>query len=240
MNSVVLAPQFYARCAGVCYLLIIVLGIFGQIVVRNSLIAMDDAALTVSNIMASSLLWRLGIVGDLAMHLLDIPLMVILYRLLRPVHQTIALMTLVFNAVQTAVLATNKLTLIMPLLLMGNDHITATFSSEQINAQIMLLIEAHNYGFGLGLIFFGFACLGYGYLIVKSTYIPKVFGILMAISGFCYLINSFVLMLYPALSPTVFMLMVICLIAELSLCLRLLIKGVSLPHWQHALKKLES
>lgn len=240
MNSVVLAPQFYARCAGVCYLLIIVLGIFGQIVVRNSLIAMDDAALTVSNIMASSLLWRLGIVGDLAMHLLDIPLMVILYRLLRPVHQTIALMTLVFNAVQTAVLATNKLTLIMPLLLMGNDHITATFSSEQINAQIMLLIEAHNYGFGLGLIFFGFACLGYGYLIVKSTYIPKVFGILMAIAGFCYLINSFVLMLYPALSPTVFMLMVICLIAELSLCLRLLIKGVSLPHWQHALKKLES
>ena len=240
MNSLVLAPQFYARCAGVCYLLIIVLGIFGQIVVRGSLVVMDDPAATVSNIAETPLLWRLGIVGDLAMHLLDIPLMVILYLLLRPVHQAIALMALVFNVVQTAVLAANKLTLIIPLLLINNDHTAAAFPAEQINAQIMLLLETHNYGFGLGLTFFGFACLGYGYLIVKSGYIPKVFGFLMALAGFCYLINSFVLMLYPALSPTVFMLMVICLVAELSLCLRLLIKGVSLPHWQHALKKLES
>lgn len=67
-------PQGYARIAGVCYLLIILLGVFGQIVVHGLLIVPEDAAATAQHISASPLLWRWGIVGDIAMHLLDIPL----------------------------------------------------------------------------------------------------------------------------------------------------------------------
>lgn len=234
------SPQVYTRTAGVCYLLIILLGFFGQIVVRNSLIVPGDAAATLANIVASPWLWRWGILGDIGMHLLDIPLMVILYLLLKPVHKTIALMALVFNVLQTAVLATNKLTLIIPLLLMGNSQYAAAFTPEQIQAQIMLLLDVHNYGFALGLIFFGVACLGYGYLIFNSGYFPGLIGIFMAIAGCCYLINSFVLILAPALSPLVFPLLGICLLAELSFCLWLLGRGVNIPLWRQALPTLES
>lgn len=62
------SPQTYVRIAGICYLLIILLGIFGQVVVRNSLIVAGDAAATVANISESLWLWRLGGIGDIAMH----------------------------------------------------------------------------------------------------------------------------------------------------------------------------
>ena len=231
-----IVPQVYTRIAGVCYLLIILLGIFGQIFVRGSLIVQGDAAATVSNIVESPLLWRIGIVGDIAIHLLDIPLMIILYLLLHVVHKPIALMALAFNMIQTAVLATNKLVLIVPLLMLGNKQHDA-FSAEQINAQIQLLIDLHNYGFGVGLIFFGFACLCYGYLIFTSGYLPKIIGSFMAVAGCCYLLNSAALILTPELSARVFPMLGLCLMAELSFCLWLLIKGVNIPVWNELQKK---
>lgn len=236
MSVLTVSPQIYTRTAGICYLLIILLGIFGQIVVRGSVIEPGDAAATVGNIIASPLLWRWGVVGDIAMHMLDIPLMIILYILLSPVHKTIALMALGFNVIQTAVLAANKLTLIVPMILLGDAQYAAAFTPAQIQAQIALLLDIHNYGFGLGLIFFGFACLGYGYLIAKSRYFPRAVGILMAIAGLCYLINSIVLILAPAIAGYTFTLLGLCLIAELSFCLWLLFKGVSVRQWDAARK----
>ncbi len=226
------SPWEYARIAGLCYLLIILLGIFGQIIVRGSYIVSEDAAATMQNIVASPLLWRWGIAGDIAMHLLDIPLMIILFLLLKPVNKTVALLALAFNIIQTAVLATNKLALMVPLIVVTNSHYVSALSPEQISAQIMLLIDIHNYGFGLGLIFFGFACLCYGYLIFNSGFFPKIIGVLIAIAGLCYLINSFVLILLPAAPPMVYPILGVCLLSELSLCLWLLLKGVDQQHWQ--------
>lgn len=239
MNSLAQFPQVYTRIAGTCYLLIILLGIFGQIVVRNSLVVMNDPAMTVNNIAESSLLWRLGIAGDITMHLLDIPLMIILYLLLKPVNKVVALVSLAFNVIQTATLSANKLTLIVPLLLMNSQN-AGGFTHEQISAQIMLLLDTHNYGFGLGLIFFGFACLGYGYLIFKSGYFPKAIGILIVVAGLCYLTNSFTLIIVPAFSFFTFALLGVCLLAELSFCLWLLVRGVKLPVWQQALQRMEN
>lgn len=235
-----ISPQVYARVAGICYLLIILLGVFGQVVVRSSLIVAGDATATINNILAAPLLWRLGIIGDIAMHLLDIPLMVFLYLLLKPVHKPIALLALVFHLIQTAVLSTNKLVLMLPLLLLGNAQYMAAFTPAQIEAQILLLVDVHNYGFGLGLIFFGFTCLCYGYLIFKSRYLPKPIGIFIIMAGLCYLINSGVLILAPAISPYVFPLLMVCLLAELALCFWLLIKGVKSGQWQPQLQNLES
>jgi hypothetical protein len=212
-------------------LLIIIAGATGQVFVRNSLVIPDDALATVNNLMAHPSLWRLGIFGDILMHVFDIPLMVILYLLLKPVNRNMALLGLSFNLIQTAVLVVNKLALILPLIILGSAGYLAAFEPSQINAQIVLLTDVHNYGFGLGLIFFGFACLVYGYLIFKSGYFPKLIGIFIAIAGLCYLINSFTLILAPAYSPKVFPILVICLFAELSFCLWLLFRGVDQSKW---------
>jgi hypothetical protein len=121
----------------------------------------------------------------------------------------------------------------MPLFLLGDADYLKSFDSHQLQALSYLSIKAHGYGFGIGLIFFGFECLVLGYLIFKSGYLPKTIGILMQIAGVCYLVNSFSLLLAPRFADLIFPAVLIpSFIGELSLCLWLLVKGVNVSKWK--------
>jgi hypothetical protein len=227
-----ISPQVYARTGGVAYLIIIIAGLFGEMFVRNNIIVSGDATSTANHIMASPLLWRVGIAGDLVMHICDVILMMIFYVLLKPVNKNLALMALLFNLVQTAVLVANKMNLLMPLFLLGDADYLKALDPHQVRALAYLAVKAHGYGFGIGLIFFGLECLIIGYLIFKSGYLPRVIGVMMQIAGLCYLINSFALILAPAFADWLFPgILVPAFIAELSLCLWLLVKGVNSRKW---------
>lgn len=199
-----LPPAWQLRLAGLLYLVLIVLGGAGEMAVRGALVVSGDAAATAHNIMASEALWRAGIAGDLLMHVLDLPVIVVLYLLLRPVHRGMALFATLINLVQTAVLAANKLNLLLPLFLLGDGAYLKAFAPEQLQALAYLAIKAHGYGFGIGLIFFGVACLARGWLIARSTYVPRPLGVLLAVAGASYLANSFALLLAPALADKLF------------------------------------
>ena len=231
----VLSPQRSARLAGVLYLAIIVLGLFGEMFVRARLVVPGDPAATAHAISASPLLWRAGIAGDLLMHVLDVPVMVILYVLLRPVNRHLALLATLINLVQTAVLAANKLNLLVPLFMLDDAGYLQAFSVEQRHVLSTLAIKAHGFGFGIGLIFFGVACLIRGYLLFRAEYFPRILGILLALAGLGYLVNSFALLLAPALASAIFPgVLVPAFVGELSLCLWLIIKGVSVGPWEQA------
>ena len=231
--SIERSPHRYARIAGILYLAIIASGMFGESYVRGTLIVPGDAAATSAAISASPLLWRAGIAGDLLMHVFDVPVMVVLYYLLRPVSRSLALFATLINLVQTAVLVANKITLMVPLFLLEKSSYLIAFSPEQLHAFSSLAIKTHGYGFGIGLIFFGVACLIRGYLIFKSTYLPKTLGILMLMAGCGYLLNSFALLLAPAFADAIFPgVLIPAFVGELSLTLWLIIKGVNVEHWR--------
>ncbi len=227
------SPQVYARIGGILYLIIIVAGILGELFVRGTLVVSGDAAATAQHIMASPLLWRIGITGDILMHVCDVPMMLVLYVLLRPVHKHLALLAVLFNLIQTAVLVANKLTLLLALFFLGNADYLKSLNPQALQALAYLSIKLHDYGFGLGLIFFGFECLVLGYLIFRSGYFPRILGILLQLAGLSYLINSFSLLLAPTLagmiSPAI---LLPALIGELALCLWLLVKGVNVKLWE--------
>src|SRR5689334_19946855 len=103
-SAVATSPKLYARIADVLYLGLILSRMMAVIFVRGRLIVSGDATATANNIIAYPLLWRVGILADLMMHVCDVPVMLILYVLLRPVNQTVALLPLLFTLVQTAVL----------------------------------------------------------------------------------------------------------------------------------------
>lgn len=229
-----------ARLGGVLYLILILVGMFAVLFVRDKLIVSADPAATARNIMASQQLWRMGIAADLMMHVLDIPIMLIIYILLRPVNKNIALLVVLFNLVQTAVLVANKLNLIAAIFPLEQVDYLKTIDPQQLYTQVYLSLKLHDYGFGVGLIFFGFVCLFEGYLIIRSGYFPKFIGIFMQIAGVCYLINSFALLLAPKLANSLFpFIMLPCFIAELTFCLWLIFKGVNIQKWeQHEKLKL--
>jgi len=164
------------------------------------------------------------------MHVCDVVVMMCLYVLLKPVHKNLALLAILFNLIQTAVLVVNKLNLLMPLFLSGSADYLKAFDPHQLQALSYLSIKAHGYGFGIGLIFFGFECLILGYLIFTSGFFPKIIGILIQIAGLCYLTNSFAMILAPKFSN--FNLLIPAFIGEFSFCLWLIIKGVNVSKWR--------
>jgi Domain of unknown function (DUF4386) len=221
------AVSKYARLAGCAYLAIILLGLFGEAWVRGTLLMPGDAQATLNNIAAAQNLWRAGIAGDLLMHVLDAPLIVFFYLLLKPVSQALALVATVLNIVQTCVLVANKLTLVVPLLVIENAAQLNGSAQSTWTSSGHLAIQLHGHGFAVGLIFFGFACLIRGHLIFKSTCLPKGLGLLLAIAGACYLVNSFALLLTPSLASVLFpAILVPAFLGELALCFWLMVKGV--------------
>ena len=223
------APRAYARLAGWLYLAIILLGLHGELMVRGTLVVPGDAAATAARIAASPGLWRSGIAADLLMQLADVPVTVVLYLLLRPVGPALSLLAAALNMVQTAVLALNKLTLLVPLLLPPS----APAGAAQRDALVMLAIRLHDHGFAIGLVFFGLTCVLLGGLIVRSGFLPRVLGVLLAVAGVCYLVNSFALLLAPALAQVLFpAVLAPAFVGELAFSLWLIARGVDPVRWQ--------
>lgn len=227
------SPQVYARIGGLAYLFIIVAGAAGELFIRNSLVIAGDPAATARQIESHQLLWRIGIAGDLLMHVCDLVVAIVYYTLFKRVNKTLAILAVLFGMIQTAVLVANKLNLVVPTFYLGSENYLQAFTVQQRELMSYMAIKAHDVGFAIGLIFFGFECLIDGYLVVKSRFLPGVLGWFLGIVGICYLVNSFVLLLDPHLSGTVFpILMAPILIGELAMCLWLLIKGVNLEKWE--------
>ncbi len=226
------SPQTYARIGGVLYLIIIACGLFAEAFVRDRLIVSADATATAKNILAHEWLFRIGIAADLTTFLFAVALTLILYVLLKPVNKNLALLMVFFNLVQDAIGGINALNTYRPLQLLGGADYLKVFSPEQLQAMALLSLKAHAVGFGIALMFFGCSCLALGYLIFKSGFFPKLLGILMAVTGACYLIDSFAVILSPPVASMVFLvLMLPAFIGEVSFALWLTVKGVNVPQW---------
>jgi hypothetical protein len=232
-HAVETSPQAYARIGGVLYLIIIVIGLFGEAFVRENLIVSGDATATANNIVTSQLLWRIGVAGELILLVCAVALTLIFYVLLRPVSRNFALLAAFFDLVSIAVEGAIALNLVAALFPLGDAGYLKAFEPHQLHALAYLSLKAHGYGFGISLIFFGCACLVLGYLIFRSGYLPRILGVLMQIAGLSYLTNSFALLVAPAFADLIFPAILIpAFIGESSLCLWLIVKGVNVPKWQ--------
>jgi len=231
------SPQLYARMAGVLYLINIACGIFGEIFVRAHLVVAGDASATAHRIMASEFLFRSGVAGDLIMHITDVPMAVIFYVLLKPVSKDLSLLAALFGMLQTAILCANKLNLVTVLLLLSGSNYLKAFDPNQLQALASLSLSLHEYGFGIGLVFFGVSCIVTGYLMFRSGYFPKVLGVMQAMAGISYLINSFAQLLFPSLANKMFPAIVLpAFIGELATCVWLIVKGVNISRWDERVR----
>jgi hypothetical protein len=77
------------------------------------------------------------------------------------------------------------------------------------------------------LVFFGPYCLIIGYLIFRSTFLPRILGVLMAFAGLGWLT-----FLSPLANDLSTYLKVLGFLAEASLMLWLLVKGVNVQRWK--------
>lgn len=226
------APRLYARIAGGLYLIVILGGLFAEIFVRGRLVVPGDAAATAHNILTHQLLYRLGFAIEAFYLVCNVPLTIIFYALFKVVNRNVALLEAIFGLVSTAIEGVSLLAHYAPLVLLGNGRYLNAFTAEQLQAAAYLSLQLFEGGFAISLVFFGFDCLALAYLIVRSTFLPRIIGVLLAIEGAGYLINSFALFLAPPLQTRIFPYFAATAIAEVALCLWLLVMGVNVQRWQ--------
>ena len=223
----ILSDKTLARIAGLLYLFVIATGLFAEVFVRQALRVPGNAMATAHNIQASEQLFRLGLVADLINFILGLPCVLIIYILFKHVNKWLASLALIFLIIQTAIIAVNLLNQITPLLYLENDVYLQSFSPQQLATLSLLSLNTQAQGYGIGLVFFGVYCLIVGYLVFKSKRVPAIIGILYVLSGLCYLVNSFTMLLSANFSNPLFVYLAVPIfIGELSFCLWLLIAGV--------------
>lgn len=223
------SPQFLARKAAILYLSLIPLGIFGILYVPSALIVAGDAVSTANNIVASESLFRLSIVSALLVQIVNIFLVLVLYKLLKPVNKNHALIMTVLILVAVPIAMLNELNNLAALLLLSGADYLAVFEPAQLQAQMMLFLELHNSGIFIAQIFWGLWLFPMGYMIFKSAFIPKIIGIALIIGCFGYVIDSATHFLLPEFGVTF---SEFTAIGELLLPLWLLIKGVDVEQWE--------
>jgi hypothetical protein len=216
-----------SRIGGALYVTVILLGFLEAALIRERIVVSGNPAATAENLRSMATLWRVGVASDFVVLSCSIALMMILYRMLRPVDPVLAGIAVIFNIVSAAVEAVSDMLLIAAMLPAGRDSYLSAFTPDQRAAFSMMAIREYDYGFGVALIFFGFECVILGYLIYRSTYVPKVVGALMAAAGASYLTNSFALIVAPVLANTLFPAILLpALVGESTFALWLLLRGV--------------
>ncbi|HSC47977.1 MAG TPA: DUF4386 domain-containing protein [Gammaproteobacteria bacterium] len=226
------SPQAYARAGGLLYLYIIIAAMFAEAFVRSKLIISGDASTTAANILAHETLFGFGLAADVLNVSVDIGVALILYALLRPVDRNLALLAAWLRVAFDVIYAVCLLFQFVALRILEGGTVDG-FDPHQTQGLVLLAMKLHAAGYLVGLVFFGFGLLVLGYLIWKSDYLPRFIGALLLIAGTGYLINSFARFLAPPVADALFPWSLLPgFIAELALCLWLLIKGVNLAKWQ--------
>ena len=225
------SPRLLARVSGFLYLLIIIGGLFSLLYVPSTLIMPGDAGATASNIVASESLFRLGMVSSLLVLLCDAGVAVLFYVLFLPVSRTISLAAAVFRLIHTGVYAVSLLNYVFALSLLSGTTYSTAFEPSQLQALALLFLDAFDTGYLIAQVFFALSVLFLGYLVYESGYFPgivgTVLGVLLMLSCFAYLTESVTAFLFPAYEELVSTVVFIPAVAEISLAVWLLVKGVT-------------
>jgi Domain of unknown function (DUF4386) len=227
------SPRKLARIAGALYLINIVAGAFAIGFVRSVLVVPDDAAGTAYNIQTHELLYRSGVAAHLVVTVTNVPLAVIFYDLFKVVNRRLALLDACFILVATAIEAAGLANEFSPLFLLSSGPYASAVSAAQLQALAYLSSDLSGTTYDIHTVFFAFDAICIAYLILRSTFVPRALGLLMAIDGLAYLIYSFADLLAPAsaehLVPWIQLPALVC---EGSLCLWLLVLGVDVDRWK--------
>ena len=222
------SPRLTARLTGVFSLLTILTGIFAQGFVSGTLVIDGDAAATAANILAHKSLFQWGFAVFLIEMACNVVFTALFYDLLKPAGRRVSLVAAFLGLTACIIKTFARVFFIVPLFVLGGPHSLSAFSVEQLQALALLLLKVNDRGAGVALVFFGFYAILTGYLIIRSTFLPRILGVVSVGGGLGWL--SF---LYLPLAHRLFL--YVAVFALLGAALQifwLLVFGVNEQRWQ--------
>lgn len=186
-----------ALIAGLALLIMVITAPFAELFVFPKLIVSENAAETVQNILANQTLFRAAIFGYLITFICDLLAAWALYVFLKPVNENLSLLTAWCRLVYMLIAIVAFLNLVTVVRLLNSSNSLTGLDPVQFPAQIMALLDAFRSSWYFGLLFFGIHLGLLGYLVFRSSYIPRILGLLLIIAGLGYLTNAIKPVLFP-------------------------------------------
>jgi len=222
--------QQQARYAGFLYLLVALIAPLGLVVVPGQLFVAGDATATAANIAGSEWLVRLGIGSELLHQVVQVFLVLALYRLFKPVDETLAALVVILGVLlSTPIVFVNVLNEVAALILVSGAGYLAVFDKAQLDALANLFTVLHGQGIQVVSVFWGLWLFPFGLLVIRSGFIPRVLGYLLFVAGAAYVVGSFVALVVPQYDAIVQPITTVLAIAEIPIVLWLLIWGARTP-----------
>ena len=213
-----------ARVAGVLYLLMSVTAVVSLNNVPSWFMVGGEAAATAGKITSAQLLYRIGIVSDVAAQILFVLLVVQLLQLFEGVNKRLGILLVALVLVQVPMGFANMLLGMAPLVLLSGDEYLSVFDQAQLDALALAFINLRGHGVRAVMAFWGLWLVPFGLLVLRSGFIPRVLGVLLILGCLGYLIVSMTSLLFPAYGRTVLPLTGLA-VGELLIILWLLIRG---------------
>jgi len=212
----------YARLAGFMFLFVIVADVLGMFI-TNRFHVSGNFAETAQRIMESQWLYRAGLSCGLIGSLCTVLLAMGLYVVVRPIDNNLALLALLFRLAEATLGGAGSILSFCALqLYIGADHRNA-FAANQLSALASLFSSDWN----IGAIFFGIGSILFFYLFLESAYIPKALSALGFYASVLVPIVSLGCLLSPQHAKMLQFGWLPIALAEISVGLWLLIKGIN-------------
>ncbi|MDH3215831.1 MAG: DUF4386 domain-containing protein [Candidatus Krumholzibacteria bacterium] len=227
MNSV----KATARRTGVLYFLFMIAAILGEFFFPAFMVS-GDASATARNITAAEATYRITILTGFVTLVIFIVLVVSLYKLLKDVDKSQAMLMVLLVSVGVAVALANLLSKFAPLVLLSGADYLSVFTKPQLDALALGFLRFHSGGLILTMAFWGLWLFPFGILVIKSGFFPRVLGILLLVAGFAYLISSVTSLVLPDHRQVVSRIMMPLYFGEVPIIFWLLIKGAQVPQSQ--------
>ncbi len=229
--------MFWARLAGFLYLFTYVVPITGWAITGRYEVAGNFIG-TAQRVMTAELFYRFGLCCLVLNWLLCIFLAMGLYAALKPIDSTLALFGLLFRLAENILGTAFALLDFVAVKAYSNAEISGAFSPKQLSSFFTLLTEAGAVQFNVSMVLLGIGSAFFFYLFLKSRYIPKVLSILGLCAAPIFSGVSFAYLLWPQYSAALRIGWYPMALAEISIGLWLMIKGVK-PR-ASALKEMRS
>jgi len=218
-----------AVTAGLSLVLMTAAAMFSSELVMGRIMVAGDAAATTHNIIESETLFRAGILGWVVVLVCDVLAAWGLYLFFVPVSRGASLLAGWLRIVYAAMLGASIYQYIHIATMIGSEaHITAA-GMDRVSADVMVRLGVFSDTWAAALIVFSFHLLFLGWLVIRSGYAPRIFGVLMMISFFGYLFDNTVNLLALDLGITATVITWIFIVpmvaGEIGLALWLLIRG---------------
>ena len=131
-------------------------------------------------------------------------LVLALYRLFKRVDEALARQVVVLGAlVSVPIVFVNVLNELAALTLVSDADFLSVFEQPQLDALAYLFMRLHGDGITVASVFWGLWLFPFGMLVIRSGFIPRVFGVLLIIAGVAYLASAFATLVLPRYEPFV-------------------------------------